>query len=356
MLSPVRPRRHDLRTRPATGSLFPARRRMVPRWRICGCPYRIGRTAHHRLHRFKSNSSSATQPPRLSAEKFLPMRTRIAMGRRIDRSVPVEAVGPVKRGWFSGETHVHRRFSELPNAMLAEDLNVAFPVTFWTVRSDAAPGLEPSPLRRQGPSPFGPREDRGHAPIPIDPTHVILPRNTEYEIFSVGGRSHPLGAMFVLNHRSAFTNLAPPVAGIAAQAHAEGALLDLDKHSWPWSIMLVPVAKVDLFELRTTASGARASASTKGAGAIARLDERRDGRAEYVDRMGLAELRLRGHYALLNCGFRSPRPPARRPEFIPFRSATAGFTSIRAASSTSTPGSADCKPAGVLSRRGRCCS
>jgi hypothetical protein len=73
---------------------------------------------------------------------------------------------------------------------------VAFPVTFWTVRSDAAPGLEPSPLRSQGPSPFGPRKDRGYAPIAIDPTHVILPRNTGYEIFSVGERRHTLGAEF----------------------------------------------------------------------------------------------------------------------------------------------------------------
>ena len=81
------------------------------------------------------------------------------------------------------------------------------------------------------------------------PTHVILPRNTEYEVFRVGDRGHTLGALFLLNHRSMFTKLALPVAPIAEQAHAEGALIDLDKHSWPWSMMLVPVAKVDLFEL-----------------------------------------------------------------------------------------------------------
>ena len=56
-------------------------------------------------------------------------------------------------GWYSGETHVHRRVEELPNVMLAEDLNVAFPVTFWTINAGTSPGLDPSPLRRQGPSP-----------------------------------------------------------------------------------------------------------------------------------------------------------------------------------------------------------
>ena len=30
-------------------------------------------------------------------------------------------VNLAERGWFSGETHVHRRISELPNVMLAED-------------------------------------------------------------------------------------------------------------------------------------------------------------------------------------------------------------------------------------------
>ncbi|MCA9213076.1 MAG: carboxypeptidase regulatory-like domain-containing protein [Planctomycetales bacterium] len=57
------------------------------------------------------------------------------------------------RGWYSGETHVHRRIPELPNVMLAEDLNVAVPVTFWTTNAYEAPHLKPSTLRSQGPSP-----------------------------------------------------------------------------------------------------------------------------------------------------------------------------------------------------------
>ena len=85
--------------------------------------------------------------------------------------------------------------------------------------------------------------------ISVDPTHVIFPRNTEYEVFSVNGKRHTLGAVFILNHRTVFQKGMPPVAAIAEQAHREGALLDLDKHSWPWSMMLVPVMKVDLYEL-----------------------------------------------------------------------------------------------------------
>ena len=217
---------------------------------------------------------------------------------RLQRWVSAEA-----RGWYSGETHVHRRLVELPNVMLAEDLNVAFPVTFWTVTSKDAPNLQPSPLRGQGPSPFGPREDRGTEPIRIDSTHVIVPRNTEYEIFNVDGKPHTLGAMFLLNHRSAFTALAPPVGPIARQAHAEGALLDLDKHNWPWSLMLVPVAKIDLFELSNnsvwrTKFGFRQAPATMPEW----LRVEQDSPTTFTE-WGWLNHGWKYWYALLNCGF-----------------------------------------------------
>ncbi|MSU62754.1 MAG: hypothetical protein EXS31_10220 [Pedosphaera sp.] len=239
-------------------------------------------------------------------KEFIPLRQRIEIA-----DAPVEQTFRLKRwidlaqrGWFSGETHVHRRIGELPNVMLAEDLNVAFPVTFWTVRSDAAPGLEPSPLRSQGPSPFGPREDRGFDPIRIDPTHVILPRNTEYEIFSVGGRKHTLGALFLLNHRSVFTNRAPPVARISEQAHAEGALMDLDKHSWPWSMMLVPVAKVDLFELSNNSVWRTQFGFNQVPPFTPPWTKLEQDSPNTLTEWGWLNYGFEVYYALLNCGFR----------------------------------------------------
>lgn len=208
------------------------------------------------------------------------------------------------RGWYSGETHVHRRIHELPNVMAAEDLNVAFPVTFWTVRSDRPPDLSPSPLRRQGPSPFGPREDAGSEPIIIDASHVIFPRNTEYEIFSIGEQRHVLGAMFLLNHQQPFARLAPPVTPIATAAHAEGALIDLDKHSWPWSLMLIPVANVDLFELSNN-SVWRTNFGFRTAPAVpppwTTLERSADGG---LTEWGWLNYGFEMYYALLNCGFR----------------------------------------------------
>ena len=223
-----------------------------------------------------------------------PVRLKLRLQRWIDMA---------SRGWYSGETHVHRRIAELPNVMLAEDLNVAFPVTFWTINAFEAPGLAPSPLRRQGPSPFGPRRDLGTAVIPIDATHVMFPRNTEYEVFSVGERRHVLGAVFILNHQTVFRRGMPPVAELAEQAHREGALLDLDKHSWPWSLMLVPVAKVDLFELSNnsvwrTQFGFRRS-QVKPAEYM-KVESDAGGMTEW----GWLNFGFETYYALLNCGFR----------------------------------------------------
>lgn len=205
-------------------------------------------------------------------------------------------------GWYSGETHVHRRIRELPNVMLAEDLNVAFPVTFWTIIAGKPPGLEPSPLRRQGPSPFGPRVDHGYEPIFVDPTHVLFPRNTEYEIFQIGEKRHVLGAVFILNHRSRFTDGMPPVKQIAKRAHREGALLDLDKHNWPWSMMLVPIAKIDLYELANnsmwrTRFGFRSSQVRPAEYMQVEME------GDLMTEGGWIDFGLQNYYALLNCGF-----------------------------------------------------
>ena len=205
--------------------------------------------------------------------------------------------------WFSGETHVHRRISELPNVQLAEDLNVTFPVTYWTINSSKSPDLHPSPLRRQGPSPFGDRQDAGKTMIKIDDTHVMFPRNTEYEIFGIGEKRHVLGAVFLLNHKTVFSETMPPVAEIARKAHAEGALLDLDKHNWPWSMMLVPIAKIDLFELANNSMW-RTNFGFKSPGSVFPKQWGIQRQADGLTELGWIQSGLQNYYSLLNCGFK----------------------------------------------------
>jgi hypothetical protein len=203
------------------------------------------------------------------------------------------------RGWYSGDTHVHRKLSELPNVMLAEDLNVALPLTGWVTEGFASP--EPRYSQETG------RVETEL--IEVDKTHVIYPLNTEWEIFTVGGQRHTLGAVFALGHKRPFQLGAPPVAPIAEEARRQGALLELDKHNWPWSMMLVPVMEVDLFELTNNHIWRTAFAFDnfypEYAADYMNL-EMKDGR--FTER-GWIEFGFQNYYTLLNCGFRM-RPTA----------------------------------------------
>jgi hypothetical protein len=93
------------------------------------------------------------------------------------------------------------------------------------------------------------------------------------------------------------------VAPIAERAHAEGVLLDLDKHSWPWSMMLVPVPKVDLFELSNN-SVWRTQFGFKStpAGLPAWMAVGKDG-SNTLTKWGWLNYGFEVYYALLNCGF-----------------------------------------------------
>jgi hypothetical protein len=197
-----------------------------------------------------------------------------------------------QRGWFSGDTHVHRTLDELPIAMLAEDLNVAFPLTYWVTKSDTSPS--------QGDKNQPPVEPKL---IEVSPRHVIWPLNTEYEIFTVGERRHTLGAVFGLGHKSVLGRGVPPVRPIAEQVHREGGLLDLDKHNWPWSMMLIPVMKVDLFELANNHHWRTEFAfRTWGEQPPDYMQLARDPAG--LDEKAWTEFGLKNYYALLNCGFR----------------------------------------------------
>ncbi|MCL4176629.1 MAG: hypothetical protein KJ072_02640 [Verrucomicrobia bacterium] len=207
-------------------------------------------------------------------------------------------VNMAERGWYSGDTHVHRTLADLPNLLLAEDLNVAFPLSYWVTEGFAAPTSNNRAAR----------ETAGAELIHVDATHVIWPRNTEWEIFSLHNRAHTLGAVFALGHREPFSLGAPPVGPIAAAARHQGALLDLDKHDWPWSIALIPIMNIDLFELannhhwRTEFGFTRWSTP---APAYMKLETSPGG----GDERAWTLYGFQTYYALLNCGFRL-RPTA----------------------------------------------
>lgn len=196
-----------------------------------------------------------------------------------------------QHGWYSGDTHVHRAAEEMPNVMLAEDLNVAFPLSYWVRDSSEVPsanGVRVAP-----------------EPVAIDARHVYYPLNTEYEIFSISGRRHTQGAVFVLNHQQPLRLTAPPVRKIAAAAREQGALLDLDKHSWNWSAMIVPIMGVDLFELSNNHHWRTQFGFPKWTleNAPPAWPEIETDAVGFTER-GWTDFGFQTYYAFLNCGFR----------------------------------------------------
>ena len=196
------------------------------------------------------------------------------------------------QGWFSGDTHNHREPADLPVNQLAEDLNVALPMVDWTTVSTVPPTE----------SGRGFKGSWSNAPVHIDAEHVWYPRNTEYEIFQTGTANHTLGALVILNHQTRFSEPVLPLSRIAAKAHAEGALLDLEKHNWPWSVALVPAVKVDLFELANNHHWATEYAVRNWA-VPAPTYMGLEGTGTDTER-GWTLYGFQTYYALLNCGFR----------------------------------------------------
>jgi hypothetical protein len=168
-------------------------------------------------------------------------------------TLPLEITGPVEltvrlrrwadpaaRGWFSGDTHLHRTIDELKNVVLAEDLNVALPLTNWVTIADTPPSAGNKNLT-----------EIPEGLIQLDEDHVIWPLNTEYEIFSVGEQRHTLGALFVLGHRDPLPLGVPPWKPVIDKAAAADprVLFDMDKLDWPFAMLLPTIAPGSLYEL-----------------------------------------------------------------------------------------------------------
>ena len=220
-------------------------------------------------------------------------------------------VNMAARGWFSGDGHVHRPLADLPTLVLAEDLNVALPQSYWAIQDNTRPTRSNKFFGAKTSNTPGDPSDEPEIPpslIKADATHVIWPLNTEYEIYRVGSKDHNLGAVFILNHRKPFTLGVPPMRLVAEEAHRQGALLDMDKCNWAWSVMLPPVMQIDLYELANNHLWRTEYGFTNfnvPAPAFMNLPNvgRSGGERDWIN------YTLDTYYALLDCGFRM-RPTA----------------------------------------------
>jgi len=237
-------------------------------------------------------------------KEYLPLVKEITVGAEPLRvELPIHRwVNMAEEKWFSGDTHVHRSLAELPTVVMAEDLNVAFPFTYWVTHAFAPPETGDRTLAADAAAPAELTK--------VDDTHVIWPRNTEWEIFTVRGKRHTLGAVFALNHRTPFASGIPPLAPIVEQARKEGALFDMDKHDWPFALVLPPLLGPSLYELANNHMWRTEFGFTKWSGpapswAFGDGQERAEGGEK-----NWIEFTHRIYWALLNCGLRDIRPTA----------------------------------------------
>lgn len=208
-------------------------------------------------------------------------------------------INMAERGWYSGDTHVHRAISELSNVALAEDLNMVYPMSQWVTVTHTLPEkgrVDPQPIPT--------------APIFADPTHAIVPFNTEYEIFSVGAKRHTLGAVLILGQKEPLKLGIPPLKAVAEEARKQGALLDLEKHSWAWTPIIAPVMKADLYPLSNnhvwrTEFAFKQWTLENNWRDNPRIETDKDGFTE----LGWLHYGWEQYYAMLNCGLRM-RPTA----------------------------------------------
>ncbi len=218
---------------------------------------------------------------------------KLAMTRWIDMAA---------RGWYSGDTHLHRKLEDMPNIVAAEDLHVALPLTYWVRGAYERPvefpvngNPEPKLITIEE---FVPQTNR--SPI----KRCIWPVNTEYELFTVNGKSHTQGAVLVLNHKTPLRPGAPPVGPLTQAARDEGAIFDLDKHTWNWTPMIVPVMQADLFELANNHVWRTELLNKSWTADVLPQDWEIETDPQGYTERGWIDWGFKTYYAYLNCGFR----------------------------------------------------
>ena len=228
-------------------------------------------------------------------KEYVPLKTNLVVNENHTHWElrPHRWIDMAARGWYSGDMHCHRAIDELANLMLAEDLNVCFPITNWTTNAEVPPSRGDKSVTDLLPARL----------VEVDRTHVWYPRNSEYEIFKVNGREHTLGAFLILNHRTPFKMQCLPFAAIAKQAREEGALIDLEKHNWEWAAVVAPMLPVDLFELANNHDW-RIGFGVKNWGAAAPDWMNIKGPLTIDRESDWIEYGWKFYYALLNCGLK----------------------------------------------------
>lgn len=189
-----------------------------------------------------------------------------------------------RRGWYSADLHNHRRVDEMPQLLLAEDLNLAPTLADW-VWEDAPVSYPPrtsEPIRQ------------------VDATHVYSVLDKEVERLVRGP-----GAVDLLGLRSPipFTGyrLYPPSDTFCRLAHAQGGYVDAEKIVWRDTAALVALDAIDFAGIvHNHFQRSGVELETDEWGMIPKE------RPEFHTIAGMPLWSMEVYYRFLNCGFRLP--------------------------------------------------
>lgn len=191
------------------------------------------------------------------------------------------------QGWYSGDLHNHRDWKEMPQLLLAEDLNLTPTLTEWIW--DDRP-ISVAPVTAAGAEAF-------HS---VDSTHAYSAFDTEIERLRDGpGAVDLVGLKSPVKFRG--TLLSPPNSVFAEAAHGQGGFVDAEKITWRDVAALVALGHVDFAGLvHNHFNRHGVETETEPWGMIPKE------RPEYSTPGGMPLWAMDVYYKFLNCGFRLP--------------------------------------------------
>jgi hypothetical protein len=138
------------------------------------------------------------------------------------------------RGWYSGDLHNHRDLSDMPELLLAENLNLAPTLTTWIF------GFQQMPIKQPAASDPAIRA--------VDATHAYSIFDTEIE--GLGPASGAVGLVGLSSPLPIRTDqLTPLNSAYAKLAHRDGGYVDAEKITWRDGAALIALGEVDFVGL-----------------------------------------------------------------------------------------------------------
>jgi hypothetical protein len=227
--------------------------------------------------------------------EYYPETRRIEIQNGVTRSEKVELrrwINMNALGWYSGDLQNHRRPEEMPELLLANDLNLAPTLTQWFSTEYFRTG--------QSDSSVPPVVPAAGAVRVVDATHAYSVGDTEVErLFEGPGVICMVALRFPLTFQGDLVS--PPDTVFTELAHRQGGYVDAEKIVYRDSVALVALGQVDFAGVVCNLFNRHAVlVKTDIFGTIPKE------KPEYATPGGLPLWVMDTYYKFLNCGFRLP--------------------------------------------------